>query len=62
MVFGSATDLTLENGMAIPSGHGLGYFEATAAGVVPGAPLFARAYARTVFGVTYGEILSVGLR
>jgi len=61
VVFGSTPDPTVEKGLVIPSGQGPGYFEATAAGVVPGAPLFARAYARTSLGVAYGENRSVGL-
>jgi len=55
IVFGSTIDPTVDKGMVIPSGHGPGYCEATAAGVVSGAPLFARAYARTALGVAYGE-------
>ena len=61
IVFGSTADPTVDNGVVITAGSGPGFFEATAAGVVPGAPLLARAFALTALGVAYGESLSVGL-
>ena len=61
VVFGYAANPTIENGIRIPAGNGLGFFQATAFGVAPGAPLHARAYARTTQGVAYGENRNVTL-
>jgi hypothetical protein len=52
---------TLEGGVRVPSGNGLGFYETTLSGLPPGTPVHVRAYALTASGIAYGENLTITL-